>query len=206
MNVSEIFSALPSQSEPSSSSTPKQLLMKLTIICTTRVFPLRPSTRIALNANARMLCELFVIHLNLLTAISEAFRTGKSPLLVTTGVTARGLDVYDVGHVINYDLPKINHGGIDEYIHRIGRTARIGHVGVATSLYNEQDEGLGDDLTKLLMETGMEVPDFLQGFKPEGREGASVSEEQAAEASGEAGQETSAGGGWNTEENVNSGW
>ena len=174
--------------------------MKLMIIYTIRDSHLPPSTLIALNVNARMLCKLFFMRLNWLTASSEAFRTGKCPLLVTTGVTARGLDVYDVGHVINYDLPKIDHGGIDEYIHRIGRTARIGHVGVATSLYNEQDEGLAEDLVKLLMETSMDVPDFLQEFKP--REG----EEQAAEASTGAGEDTSAGGGWNTEENFNAGW
>lgn len=50
----------------------------------------------------------------------RAFRSGKSPLLVTTGVTARGIDVRNVGHVINFDLPSVDHGGIQEYIHRIG--------------------------------------------------------------------------------------
>lgn len=51
----------------------------------------------------------------------RAFRAGKTPLLVTTGVSARGIDVQNVVNVINYDLPSADHGGIQEYIHRIGR-------------------------------------------------------------------------------------
>lgn len=91
--------------------------------------------------------------------------------MVTTGVSARGLDIYDVGHVINYDLPKVNHGGIDEYIHRIGRTARIGHIGISTSFYSDEDEAIASDIVKLLIETEQEVPDFLEGFKPQEGEG-----------------------------------
>jgi superfamily II DNA/RNA helicase len=51
---------------------------------------------------------------------SRAFRTAKCPVMVATGVSARGLDVINVLHVINYDLPSAMHGGITEYIHRIG--------------------------------------------------------------------------------------
>ena len=86
---------------------------------------------------------------------------------MTTGVSARGLDIYDVGHVINFDLPKVTHGGIDEYIHRIGRTARIGHVGISTSFYSDEDAPIAHDIVKLLIETEQKVPDFLQDFKPE---------------------------------------
>jgi ATP-dependent RNA helicase DDX3X len=50
----------------------------------------------------------------------RSFRSGKTPVLVTTGVMARGIDVKSVGHVINYDLPSIDQGGIEEYTHRIG--------------------------------------------------------------------------------------
>lgn len=80
---------------------------------------------------------------------------------------ARGLDVKDIAHVINYDLPSSQHGGIDEYIHRIGRTARIGNEGRATSFYNENNEDLADDLVKIFVENGQEVPDFLQDRIPE---------------------------------------
>lgn len=53
-------------------------------------------------------------------AAMRAFRSGLSPVLIATGVTARGIDVRSVKHVINYDLPSIDHGGIEEYTHRIG--------------------------------------------------------------------------------------
>lgn len=44
--------------------------------------------------------------------------------MVATGVSARGLDVRSVMHVINFDLPSAMHGGITEYVHRIGKTSR----------------------------------------------------------------------------------
>lgn len=50
----------------------------------------------------------------------RAFKSGTAPILVTTGVSGRGLDVRNVMHVINYDLPSYEHNGEDEYIHRIG--------------------------------------------------------------------------------------
>ena len=51
----------------------------------------------------------------------RAFRAGKTPILIATGVSARGIDVRNVMHVINYDLPSMMHGGIEEYTHRIGK-------------------------------------------------------------------------------------
>lgn len=97
---------------------------------------------------------------------SRAFKTGKAPLLVTTGVSARGLDVRNVMHVVNYDLPSSDHGGIEEYVHRIGRTARIGNVGLATSFYNDRNDDIAEGLVKLLLETNQEIPEFLENFKP----------------------------------------
>lgn len=67
-------------------------------------------------------------------------------------------------------MPSFAQGGIDEYVHRIGRTGRIGHVGLATSFYNERDEELGPHLVNLLLETQQDIPDFLEHFKPEGGE------------------------------------
>ncbi|NP_001311124.1 ATP-dependent RNA helicase DDX3Y isoform 3 [Homo sapiens] len=52
------------------------------------------------------------------------FRSGKSPILVATAVAARGLDISNVRHVINFDLPS----DIEEYVHRIGRTGRVGNL------------------------------------------------------------------------------
>ncbi|KIW07876.1 uncharacterized protein PV09_01789 [Verruconis gallopava] len=96
----------------------------------------------------------------------SGFRSGATPILITTGVAARGIDVANVLHVINYDLPSTSHGGIDEYVHRIGRTGRLGHLGLATSFYNERNDDLAPDLVKILMETNQEIPDFLEDFKP----------------------------------------
>ena len=70
-------------------------------------------------------------------------------------------------HVINYDLPSSDHGGIQEYVHRIGRTARIGNVGLATSFYNEKNEDIAPALVRILLETNQTVPDFLDPYKPE---------------------------------------
>ncbi|EKE01199.1 MAG: hypothetical protein ACD_21C00193G0001 [uncultured bacterium] len=58
------------------------------------------------------------------------FRTGEVQFLVATDVAARGIDVSDVSHVINYDLPRFH----EDYVHRIGRTGRAGKTGVAISI------------------------------------------------------------------------
>lgn len=93
---------------------------------------------------------------------------GKRPhVLIATNVFGRGIDVPQVNHVICYDLPGVEYGGISEYIHRIGRTGRIGHKGHATSFYNERNEDLAPFLVNILLESDQAVPDFLEGFKPE---------------------------------------
>lgn len=67
--------------------------------------------------------------------IMEKFHAGRVYVLVCTDVAARGLDIKNVSHVYNYDAPKTS----DEYIHRIGRTARAGKEGIAVSLISERD-------------------------------------------------------------------
>lgn len=54
-------------------------------------------------------------------AALRSFRAGEAPILVASGVLARGIDVKNVHHIINYELPSIDHGGIEEYTHRIGK-------------------------------------------------------------------------------------
>ncbi|GAB7359756.1 hypothetical protein MBLNU230_g6928t1 [Neophaeotheca triangularis] len=96
----------------------------------------------------------------------RAFRSGRAPILVATGVSARGWDIPLVKHVINYDLPATMYGGIDEYIHRIGRTARIGHKGLATSFYNDKNDDISQALVNVLIESKNEVPEFLNHLAP----------------------------------------
>merc|ERR1719334_959531 len=64
------------------------------------------------------------------------FRTGAMPILVATAVAARGLDIPGVAHVINYDMPD----DVDEYVHRIGRSGRVGNLGKATSFFDAESD------------------------------------------------------------------
>ena len=64
------------------------------------------------------------------TAAIESFRTGRIKVLVATDVAARGLDIDDIGLIINYEVPR----GLDSYVHRVGRTGRYGATGHALTL------------------------------------------------------------------------
>jgi len=85
------------------------------------------------------------------------FRQG-GVILVATDVAGRGLDISNIAHVINYDLPARS---IDSYSHRIGRTGRAGKEGVASSLLSDDDEGIMAPLKAYLLSTGSYVPDKL---------------------------------------------
>ena len=94
----------------------------------------------------------------------EMFRTGRCPILVATAVAARGLDIPNVTHVVNYDLPT----DIDDYVHRIGRTGRAGNTGKSTAFFNRGNRGIVRDLIELLKEAHQEVPGFLDTVAREG--------------------------------------
>ena len=94
----------------------------------------------------------------------EMFRTGRCPILVATAVAARGLDIPNVKHVVNYDLPT----DIDDYVHRIGRTGRAGNTGISTAFFNRGNRGVVRDLIDLLKEANQEVPGFLESIAREG--------------------------------------
>ena len=83
----------------------------------------------------------------------EAFRRGDVPLLIATNIAARGIDVEDITHVFNYDLPNEP----EDYVHRIGRTARAGRRGVAYSFCDETESGYLVGIQRLL---GASVPVF----------------------------------------------
>lgn len=87
-----------------------------------------------------------------------AFKSGTAPILVATAVAARGLDIPNVSHVVNFDLP----GDIDDYVHRIGRTGRAGNTGIATAFLNRNNKNIVKGLLDLLTEANQDVPDFLQ--------------------------------------------
>uniref|UniRef100_A0A671TES1 RNA helicase n=1 Tax=Sinocyclocheilus anshuiensis TaxID=1608454 RepID=A0A671TES1_9TELE len=88
------------------------------------------------------------------------FRSGRCPIMVATAVAARGLDISNVKHVINFDLPS----DIEEYVHRIGRTGRVGNLGLATSFYNDKNSNITKDLLDILVEAKQEVPSWLENL------------------------------------------
>lgn len=94
----------------------------------------------------------------------ETFRTGRTPVMVATAVAARGLDIPNVTHVVNYDLPS----DIDDYVHRIGRTGRAGNTGAATAFFNRGNKNICRDLVDLLREAKQDVPTWLEAVMREG--------------------------------------
>ncbi|XP_059316276.1 DEAD-box ATP-dependent RNA helicase 52C-like isoform X2 [Lycium ferocissimum] len=90
----------------------------------------------------------------------KSFKSGHTPVLVATDVAARGLDVPNVAHVINFDLPR----NIDDYVHRIGRTGRAGKSGLATAFFSDKNVPLAKDLVELMQGANQEIPDWLSEY------------------------------------------
>ena len=108
--------------------------------------------------------ELSVLHSNKaqnsrLNAL-RAFKEGNTRIMVSSDVAARGIDVQEVSHVINFDIPSIP----EEYVHRIGRTARAGKEGTAISFVSEKEEAKFDAIEQLIqMQVNiLELPDKLE--------------------------------------------
>jgi ATP-dependent RNA helicase DeaD len=80
-----------------------------------------------------------------LRALRE-FASRRTPVLVATNVAARGLDLPEVSHVINFDMPE----DVETYIHRVGRTARAGRTGTAITFVGQHDVALFDELRRTL--------------------------------------------------------
>jgi superfamily II DNA/RNA helicase len=102
----------------------------------------------------------------------QRLRTGDVRLLVATDVAARGIDVRDISHVINFDLPR----GADDYVHRIGRTGRAGATGIAISFVGAADRGLIRNIERLTrtpiavhVVAGMEPSPGAAHHRPAGR-------------------------------------
>ncbi|CAE8650730.1 unnamed protein product [Polarella glacialis] len=93
----------------------------------------------------------------------EDLKSGRVSVLVATDVAARGLDLPGVAHVVNYDLPLNG----EDYVHRIGRTGRIGNKGVATSLVQGSESSIGAIVKSLQASKKLDaeisdVPDWLE--------------------------------------------
>ena len=109
----------------------------------------------------------------------DNFRRGKTSILVATDVLARGIDVPDVDHVINFDLPDMP----EDYVHRIGRTGRAGEKGYAISFVTREtsrtlkdiERLIGKDIPFMELETYELDPSLLKQKKGGARQGGSKS-------------------------------
>jgi ATP-dependent RNA helicase RhlE len=95
------------------------------------------------------------------TEALDDFKAGRARVLVATDVAARGLDIDDLPHVINYELPHVP----EDYVHRIGRTGRAGKEGDATSLVCAEERGKLAEIEKLIKRPIEQV--VIEGFEPE---------------------------------------
>jgi ATP-dependent RNA helicase DeaD len=92
--------------------------------------------------------------------VMQGFRKGKFDVLIATDLASRGIDVADISHIINYDVPE----DPEVYVHRVGRTARMGAQGKAFTFISKDQ---GDELTKIENLINMVVPQAtVQGFEP----------------------------------------
>lgn len=92
--------------------------------------------------------------------IMERFRKHQIPLLVATDLAARGIDVHEITHIVNYDLPQ----DIQVYVHRVGRTARMGASGKAYTFVTREE---GPELTKIEMMINKQLVKLeVEGFVP----------------------------------------
>ena len=94
------------------------------------------------------------------TKALEAFKSGAARVLVATDVAARGLDIDDLPHVINYELPRV----AEDYVHRIGRTGRAGAAGRAYSLVSADEADYLKGIERLIRQR---IPrEEVEGFEP----------------------------------------
>lgn len=92
--------------------------------------------------------------------VMKNFRGGKFDVLVATDLASRGIDVADISHIINFDIPE----DPEIYVHRVGRTARMGAAGKAYTFVTREQ---GDELTKVEGLINMVIPQAkLEGFEP----------------------------------------
>jgi ATP-dependent RNA helicase RhlE len=92
------------------------------------------------------------------------FKSGETKVLVATDIAARGIDIDELSHVVNYDLPNIS----ETYVHRIGRTGRAGLSGIAISFCDEEEKVYLRDIEKLIKQKIKVVVEHpFVNYKPE---------------------------------------
>jgi ATP-dependent RNA helicase RhlE len=95
------------------------------------------------------------------TQALAGFKTGQVRALVATDIAARGIDIDDLPHVVNYEIPNV----CEDYVHRIGRTGRAGADGTASNLVCLDEEGFMQDIERF---TKQNIPvEIVEGFMPE---------------------------------------
>ena len=98
------------------------------------------------------------------TQALQGFKTGEVRALVATDIAARGIDIDDLPHVVNYEIPNVS----EDYVHRIGRTGRAGADGAAVNLVCLDEEGFMQDIELFTKQT---IPvQIVEGFAPEAGE------------------------------------
>lgn len=108
------------------------------------------------------------------------FRSGDINIMLATDVAARGIDLPDVSHVINFDMPRT----ADVYLHRIGRTARAGKKGTAVSLVEAHDQSQIERVSRYMKE---DVPErFVEGMRPKHKKASTVKKKKKKDAKGTA--------------------
>ncbi len=117
-------------------------------------------------------------------AMLDAFKNGRIPLLVASDVAARGLDIPDVSHVVNYDVPI----HADDYVHRIGRTGRAGRTGTAYTIVSRADAKYIDAVTSLLKKDIPYEGPNLADFVPESGDDADERPRRGSEGRGRRGE------------------
>jgi len=90
--------------------------------------------------------------------VLSEFKNGRSPILIATDVASRGIDVKDIGYVINYDFPN----NCEDYVHRIGRTGRAGRKGTAFTYFTTENAKAASELIAILQDAKQVIPPQLE--------------------------------------------
>ncbi|KAM7268944.1 hypothetical protein ACFE04_011110 [Oxalis oulophora] len=143
-----------------------------------------PGSKIIIFCSTKKMCDILARNLNRHCGaaaihgdksqgerdqVLNQFRSGQCPVLVATDVAARGLDVKDIRLVINYDFPT----GVEDYVHRIGRTGRAGATGTAYTFFGDQDAKYASQLIKILEGANQKVPQEVRELASRGGGGSS---------------------------------